>query len=148
MLSCCLLVLPLTAFVLAPPPPRSCHPQYGKHAKWTVDTLPFAQAGGYAVWDLNSVDEVTDAVLYPEVCVLCTLPNGKKDYCQCTRRNNVANGTFNFLSIETEVMSDDIPSSMLAATIAMSVFCPLFLIVYAVSDWRYYKRTGKALALY
>lgn len=123
-------------------------PGYGKHAKWVVGTPAFSEAGGYAVWDLNSVDEVTDAILYPEVCVKCKLPNGKVDFCQCTRRNNALNGTFNFLSIETEVMSDDIPTSMRAAAIAMSVFCPLFLIVYAVCDWLYYKRHGKALALY
>lgn len=123
-------------------------PGYGRHAKWVVATLPFNEAGGSAVWDLNKVDEVTDAVLYPEVCVKCKLPSGKVDFCQCTRRNNALNGTFNFLSIETEVMSDDIPPSMRAASIAMAVFCPLFLIVYAISDWLYYKRTGKALALY
>lgn len=87
---------------------------------------------------------MTDAILYPEVCTLCTLPNGKHEYCQCTRRNAVAS----FNSIETAVMTDDITPGMRAATIIMSIVGPAFLIVYALADWMYYKKTGRPLALY
>lgn len=119
-------------------------PKYGKHAKWGVTKVPFSLAAGSAVWDLNEVDEVTDAILYPEVCVMCKFADGHIDFCQCSRRN----GATNYLSIETQVMDHDITTGMRAATIIMSIASPTLLIIYAIADYFHYRRTGKALAFY
>lgn len=118
-------------------------PGYGKHAKWEVAKMPFNRSGS-AIWNLDEVDEVTDAILYPEVCVKCKFPDGKVDFCQCDRRNNA---TSNFLSIETEVMHDDVTPGMRAAAIILSIFSPCWLAAYALGDWLYYRRTGKPLSL-
>lgn len=119
-------------------------PGYGKHVKWQVASLPFSLAPGQAIWELSKVDEVTDAILYPEVCVKCKFADGRVDYCQCSRRN----GATNYLSVETKVMDDDITTGMRAATIIMAIASPTFLFIYAICDHLHYKRTGKALAFY
>ena len=56
--------------------------QSGWHAKWTLATVPYVSSGS-AVWDLSQADQVTDAVLYPEVCVICEFADGTTDYCEC-----------------------------------------------------------------
>lgn len=94
------------------------------------------------MWDLQTADEVTDAILYPEVCVICTFPDGSTDYCQCDRRN----GATNYLSVET-IVQDSITPAMRAAAIALSVFSPLFLIFYATADTLYFRNTGKSLRI-
>lgn len=115
--------------------------QHGWHAKWTLANLTWATSG-HGMWDLSEADEVTDALLYPEVCVKCKFADGSIDYCQCDRRNG-ANTT---ITIETAVV-DSITPSMRGAAIAMSIFSPVFLIVYSIGDNLYYKRTGRSLRL-
>ncbi|EFJ43674.1 hypothetical protein VOLCADRAFT_106678 [Volvox carteri f. nagariensis] len=118
---------------------NQAYPGHGWHAKWKLSTLSFTNSG-VGIWDLAHADGVTDALLYPEVCTLCTFPDGHKDYCQCDRRN----GVNNTLTIETAVVNSITPS-MRGAAIAMSIFSPVFLIVYSISDSLYYKRTGRSL---
>ncbi|GIL55782.1 hypothetical protein Vafri_11286 [Volvox africanus] len=120
---------------------NQAYPGHGWHAKWTLATLPWSTSGS-GFWDLSEVDEVTDALLYPEVCVLCHFPDGTTNYCQCDRRNGV-NTT---LTIETAVVNSITPA-MRGAAIAMSIFSPVFLIVYSISDSLYYKRTGRSLRI-
>ncbi|KAG2429415.1 hypothetical protein HYH02_014070 [Chlamydomonas schloesseri] len=121
---------------------NQAYPGHGWHAKWTVATMPYNETGGEAVWNLSTADEVTDAILYPEVCVICTFPDGSTDYCQCDRRN----GATNYLSVET-VVEKSITPAMRAAAIALSVFSPLFLIFYATADTMYFRKTGKSLRI-
>lgn len=129
---------------------NQAYPGHGWHAKWTVATMNYddatyaasAEQPMIATWDLVNADEVTDALLYPEVCVLCTFADGRRDYCQCDRRNAGAN----VQTIETAVEGAITPG-MRGAAIALSIFAPVFLIIYTISDNLYYKKTGKSLRL-
>ncbi|KAG2489121.1 hypothetical protein HYH03_012347 [Edaphochlamys debaryana] len=124
------------------------YPGCGWHVKWEVATFPYNDASATwdapmeAIWALSAADEVTDGVLYPEVCVRCQFADGTQDYCQCDRRN----AGVNTLTVETEVYGSITPA-MRGAAIAMSVFSPIFLIIYATADVFYYKRTGRSLRI-
>ncbi|KXZ49559.1 hypothetical protein GPECTOR_20g413 [Gonium pectorale] len=120
---------------------NQAYPGHGWHAKWTIAHIPFTTSGE-AVWDLTHADEVTDAMLYPEICVKCTFADGSVDYCACDRRN----GATNMLTVETAVEGSITPG-MRGAAIALSIFSPMFLIFYSVGDIVYYKRTGRSLRL-
>ncbi|PNH10817.1 hypothetical protein TSOC_002356 [Tetrabaena socialis] len=117
-------------------------PGCGYHAKWVVARMPYSPSG-QGIWQLEHADEVTDAVLYPEVCVLCRFADGSEDYCQCDRRGPTG---ATLLTIETEVQGSITPG-MRGAAIALSIFSPVFLIIYSIGDSMYYKRTGRSLRL-
>ncbi|GFR51548.1 hypothetical protein Agub_g13967 [Astrephomene gubernaculifera] len=118
---------------------NQAYPGHGWHAKWTLATLPWSSSGE-AVWNLSDADEVTSAVLYAEVCVICSFEDGTKDYCMCDRRNSGPAA----ITFET-VAAGSITPRMRGAAIALSIFSPVFLIVFAIGDNLYYKRTGRAL---
>lgn len=123
-------------------PPSLPAPQFGQHGKWIIAIDPFNAAGGVAYWDLAKADEVTDAVLYPEVCTRCNYPDGKQEWCQCDRTNAGAN----LNTIETRVEGSITPS-MRGVAIAFSIFAPLILIVYTLVDRWYYNKYGKTFQI-
>lgn len=133
------------------------YPKYGQHVRFDyafpasqLETIMSSDATVFYehIFDMDSLDELPSVVMYPEVCVVCTKPDGSSDFCQCDRANaNNKAAAVSAKTFETEAIMG-ITSGMRIAAIICSIFSAAFFIIYYIADHFYYNKTGKALALY